>query len=145
MNYYLILGVDPKSGLNEIKKAYKNKCKIHHPDVATYSKDTTEEIQKINEAYAVLKDPVMRNEYDKKMNISNYSSKTEKTSENRYEKKSKEKSTPIFWKIIFGTVKLIINIIIIPFGSFIDSLSFFKTLNLILFLSILILVLSLFS
>jgi len=151
MNYYLILGVDPKASLKEIKKAYKNKCKTHHPDVTTNSKNTTKEIQKINEAYAVLKDPVKKNEYDKKMNTSNYLPKANKTSvqkytsDNKSEEKFKKKSTPIFWKIIFGTVKLIFNFVIIPFGSFLDSLSFFKALNLTFFIIILILVFSLFT
>lgn len=140
MNYYYILDVDPNASLTEIKKAYKNKCNIYHPDIVTYSKNKTEKIQKINEAYAVLKDSVKRNEHDKKMNTSEYSSKIEKT----FQKTSKKKSTPIFWKIIFGIIKLIFNFIIIPFGSFLDSLSFFKGLNLFLFIFILILVLSLF-
>lgn len=32
--WYNVLGVDPKCSMEELKKAYKSKAKIHHPDVS---------------------------------------------------------------------------------------------------------------
>ena len=64
-DYYSILGVMPWSEQKEIDVAYKGKVKIYHPDVYSGDKQyAEEEIKKINEAYAVLKDPFKRDEYD---------------------------------------------------------------------------------
>lgn len=60
-DYYKILGVSEKSGSDEIKKAYRNLAFRYHPDRSTGNEEMMKEI---NEAYAVLSNPVKRNEYD---------------------------------------------------------------------------------
>jgi DnaJ-class molecular chaperone len=61
MNYYQILGLDPKCSYDEIKKAYKTLALQHHPDKANGSSET---FQQINEAYQILRDPEKRKMYD---------------------------------------------------------------------------------
>ncbi len=52
--YYEILGIDQDASQDEIKKAYRKKCREYHPDV--YKGDDANEIMsKINEAYNKLK------------------------------------------------------------------------------------------
>ena len=60
MDYYSILGLSKNANQDEIKKAYRSLAMKHHPDRGGDS--TT--LQKINEAYATLKDPQKRAAYD---------------------------------------------------------------------------------
>jgi len=60
MDYYKTLGVSKNASQDEIKKAYRNLAKTHHPDRGGDEK----QFQKINEAYDILKDPSKRSEYD---------------------------------------------------------------------------------
>lgn len=62
-NYYKILGVDPLSSQEDIKKAYRELAKKYHPDVSEL-KDTEELIREINEAYEVLSNEDERRKYD---------------------------------------------------------------------------------
>lgn len=61
-NYYLILGVDPDSTLEQIKAAYRQLAKDLHPDY--YGQDS-EPFLDLQEAYAVLSDAARRSAYDK--------------------------------------------------------------------------------
>lgn len=59
-DYYEILGIEKSSSKEEIKKAYRNLAKTHHPD-----KGGDENLFKeITEAYEVLSDDVKRSKYD---------------------------------------------------------------------------------
>ncbi len=49
-NYYQILGVDPQASLEDIKKAFRKKAKMYHPDI-NKSPDAHNEFVKIHEAY----------------------------------------------------------------------------------------------
>lgn len=62
-DYYRILNISPNASLNEIKEAYKREVKIWHPDVNKSEKATCK-MQKINEAYLILKDPEAKRLYD---------------------------------------------------------------------------------
>lgn len=59
-DYYAVLGVSQDATQKEIKKAFRNLAKIHHPDKG----GDTEKFKKINEAYEVLCDPEKRRKYD---------------------------------------------------------------------------------
>ncbi|MGQ1786232.1 MULTISPECIES: J domain-containing protein [unclassified Saccharicrinis] len=52
-NYYHILGVTPDATLEQIKKAYRSKAKLYHPDINKAS-DANERFILINEAYEYL-------------------------------------------------------------------------------------------
>lgn len=62
MTPYETLKVKKDATQQEIKKAYIKKAKSHHPDK---SGGDTEEMQAVNKAYAVLKNPESREHYDK--------------------------------------------------------------------------------
>lgn len=61
---YKLLGVTKTASEDQIKAAYRNLAKKLHPDVSR-AKNATAKFQEINEAYALLTDPVKRDRYDK--------------------------------------------------------------------------------
>ena len=61
MNYYDILGIDKSASESDIKKAYRDKAKIHHPD----RNGDEEKFKQITEAYEVLGDKTKRDNYDR--------------------------------------------------------------------------------
>ncbi len=64
-DYYKILGIDKKAGIDDIKKAYRKLALKYHPDRNPDDKKRAEEqFKKISEAYAVLSDPEKRRQYD---------------------------------------------------------------------------------
>jgi hypothetical protein len=52
-SYYKILEIDEKSGIDEIKHAYRKLCKLYHPDI-NKKPGAHEKFIEINEAYEVL-------------------------------------------------------------------------------------------
>lgn len=61
--HYDILGIYMEASDEEIKAAYKSMAAKWHPD-KNIGRDTTFEMQEINEAYAVLSNPHKRKTYD---------------------------------------------------------------------------------
>lgn len=64
MNPYAILGVYTTATDLEIKRAYRNLVKRHHPDRRS-SESSHEQIVAINHAYDILSDPEKRAQYDR--------------------------------------------------------------------------------
>lgn len=60
-DYYGLLGVARGATADEIKKAFRAKAHLHHPDK---SNGDAEKFKAINEAYQVLSDPAKRQQYD---------------------------------------------------------------------------------
>ncbi|MFB6204276.1 MAG: molecular chaperone DnaJ [Candidatus Nanohaloarchaea archaeon] len=60
--YYEVLGVSEDASQEEIKKAYREKAKKHHPD--SQGGGDEEKFKKINKAYDVLSDEEKRQKYD---------------------------------------------------------------------------------
>jgi curved DNA-binding protein CbpA len=63
-DYYEVLGVAPDASVEEIKRAYHKLAFQCHPDRNNESEEAHEEMGRINEAFAVLSDPIKRREYD---------------------------------------------------------------------------------
>jgi len=63
-DYYEVLDVAPDASAEEIKRAYHRLAFQCHPDRNCESEEAHEEMERINEAYAVLSDPIKRREYD---------------------------------------------------------------------------------
>ncbi|KAJ4131763.1 DnaJ-like protein [Fusarium equiseti] len=63
--YYDTLGVQPTATELEIKKAYRKKAIVHHPDKNPDDPTAHEKFQAIGEAYQVLSDSDLRAAYDK--------------------------------------------------------------------------------
>ncbi len=63
MNYYEILGVDVNANAESIKRAFRNRAKLLHPDVSRHSR-SVKEFQMINEAYQILSNTEKRRLYD---------------------------------------------------------------------------------
>lgn len=65
-NYYEILEVNKKASKEVIEKAYKVLVKKYHPDLYTgdSKKYAENKIKEINEAYSVLTDEFMKEQYD---------------------------------------------------------------------------------
>jgi DnaJ-class molecular chaperone len=76
--YYAALHVTPDAGLAEIQRAFRALMRLRHPDVGassgavSASGDTGagDEVRRILESYAVLRDPKSRAEYDPAGNAS---------------------------------------------------------------------------
>jgi DnaJ-class molecular chaperone len=65
-DYYKILGVAKGAKSSEIKKSYRERAKIFHPDANNGSKKAENQFKVLSEAYSVLSDTKKRNEYDRK-------------------------------------------------------------------------------
>ncbi len=63
-DYYKVLGVSESSSADQIKKAYRDLAKKHHPDANQGNKHAEEKFKEISEAYYVLSDAKKRKEYD---------------------------------------------------------------------------------
>ena len=66
-DYYEVLGVARSASAADIKRAYRNLARRHHPDVVAEGDKASAEahFKEINEAYAVLSDPQRRASYDR--------------------------------------------------------------------------------
>ena len=64
-DYYQILGVQPASGMDEIRRAYRRLAKQTHPDMNPDDPQAEERFKEVNEAWAVLGDVEKREEYDR--------------------------------------------------------------------------------
>ncbi len=62
-DYYKILGVEPNTPTEQIKKAYRKLARRYHPDVSK-EENAENKFKEANEAWEVLKDDAKRKQYD---------------------------------------------------------------------------------
>ncbi|MBI4670734.1 MAG: DnaJ domain-containing protein [Chloroflexi bacterium] len=92
-NYYRVLQVDPEAEPEVIESAYKRLARKYHPDMNP-SADTNARMKELNEAYAVLRDPTRRKEYDQVRARSNQQAYTEPKRETNQAPRTETKSPP---------------------------------------------------
>ncbi|XP_018902985.1 dnaJ homolog subfamily C member 7 [Bemisia tabaci] len=68
-DYYKILGIDKNASTDEIKKAYRKRALVHHPDrhanaSENEKKEQEKKFKEVGEAYGILSDPTKRMRYD---------------------------------------------------------------------------------
>ncbi|RKP05919.1 DnaJ domain-containing protein [Thamnocephalis sphaerospora] len=63
-DYYSILGVPRTASAEDIRRAYQREALRCHPDRNNQSRDSTEQFQRLADAYFVLGDTRRRQEYD---------------------------------------------------------------------------------
>ena len=100
-NYYAVLGVSDQVDADTLKKAYREQVKKYHPDRQPDSIQAEERFKELQEAYAVLKDPEKRDQYDnacrRKSKPGSYGRKTaEKEASRRKSSKGAKASENIF-------------------------------------------------
>lgn len=72
--HYTLLGVQPTASPQQIRRAFRDRSKLYHPDTTELPASiATEKFQQLNEAYAVLSSPERRWTYDKQIGYSRLS------------------------------------------------------------------------
>ena len=69
-NYWSLLGVSPECDATELKLAFRKEARKWHPDLNKNDANAEERFKLINEAYAILSDPIKRKEWEKLHNKS---------------------------------------------------------------------------
>ncbi len=64
-DYWSLLGLDPDSDQNELKRAFRREARKWHPDLNGNNIQAEERFKLVNEAYAVLSDPRKRSDWEK--------------------------------------------------------------------------------
>ncbi len=64
LNYYKVLGVEPKASVDDIRRAYRKLARNYHPDINPGDKQAEEKFKEISVAYEVLGDADKRKRYD---------------------------------------------------------------------------------
>jgi curved DNA-binding protein CbpA len=66
LNPYLVLGVSPTATQAEITHAYRTRLRAHHPDTRNTAPSlcADEHLREVLAAYAMLRDPARRADYD---------------------------------------------------------------------------------
>jgi curved DNA-binding protein CbpA len=72
INYYKILGVPRDADAQAIKQAYREKAQLFHPDKAAGDDKDGAKFVKLHDAYVHLRDPQMRDLYDRTLTGSGY-------------------------------------------------------------------------
>ncbi|MEZ5017010.1 MAG: DnaJ domain-containing protein [Flavipsychrobacter sp.] len=63
-DYYQILEIDPTASQEEVRKAHRMLARKYHPDVNKDSAYASDYFREVQEAYQILKEPVLRKQYD---------------------------------------------------------------------------------
>ena len=116
MDPYKILKVNPNTKLEDIKKAYRNLVKIHHPDKGGDSKIMLE----INSAWEIIKQKHKNQDLNKVNNLKVYNQNEYCKETNNH---SKSEDIKKWFKNIYIPIDKLLGQIINPLGSQIRDLS----------------------
>ena len=65
-SYYQVLGIDKGADQEEIKRAFRRKASLCHPDHNPHQpKEAEEKFKEVHQAYEVLRDEARRRQYDR--------------------------------------------------------------------------------
>lgn len=116
--HYQTLGLEPSATIEQIRSAYRNLAKVHHPD--TGAEAGHQQMILLNEAYEVLSEPERRSLYDRLLGLS--APTLLKTPKIRV---ASEEEARILWlKGVYHPVNIGINQIVKPFRRQLDALSY---------------------
>ncbi|WP_432665116.1 DnaJ domain-containing protein [Wukongibacter baidiensis] len=87
-NLYEILGVSKDANDSEIKKAYRQMAKKYHPDLNKGDKTAEEKFKEAADAYQVLSNADLREEYDKRLSNDNRTNNNKK--QDRYQSSKRD-------------------------------------------------------
>ena len=65
-DYWSLLGLEPNSDENQLKRAFRREARKWHPDLNKNDRNAEERFKLINEAYAILSDPNRRKIWENK-------------------------------------------------------------------------------
>jgi len=77
-DFYQLFGLQQDADITSVKRSYRRLAKEYHPDKNSDDPYAKELFQKINEAYAVLSDPVKRVRYDDFLDEKRYKQQRQK-------------------------------------------------------------------
>ena len=68
-DFYDTLKVTPQCSQKQIKSAYYALCQIYHPDKNIGNRSIPEKFAEVSDAYKILSNPTLRNEYDRSRKV----------------------------------------------------------------------------
>jgi molecular chaperone DnaJ len=128
-NHYQTLQVTPRATTSEIKRAYRELAKQHHPDMNGTAKATIDRMVAINAAYEVLNDPGRKQNYDRSLQQSIPLNIEIKVGKGPNSKRAHERGTDLDGQIeqwlngVYTPVNRAISAILKPFKSQVLALS----------------------
>jgi molecular chaperone DnaJ len=129
--HYQTLQVNPRATTAEIKQAYRQLAKQHHPDVNQSSSSAVDRIITINAAYEVLSDPRRKQDYDRSLQRNLPTEIDERIANNRATRHPKTKTAvpdidseiEIWLNSVYAPVNRSITAILKPFKTKLIELS----------------------
>lgn len=112
-DYYRVLGVDSNAGAAAIKRAYRARARELHPDFG----GSVRQMKLVNEAYAVLMDPIARRAYDSEHSAieRELAASVSATRDSFYPIHSQQQAGMIRWLVVRGTCSFLV--MFLCFGS----------------------------
>jgi curved DNA-binding protein CbpA len=96
-SYYEILGIEPRSGIDELKKAFRRLVRQYHPDPFPESQKQLQEskMRQINEAYARILEEYNRRTTKSEKTVSNFTYTNEEAAQYRSAFNKRIKTNPV--------------------------------------------------
>lgn len=119
-NYYQILEIPQSSSLNEIKAAFRRLSFRYHPDLNNDT-DSEENFKKVNEAYQILSDPMLRQMFDAELRKKNIAYKYIPSD---YMSKEIRKAKRTYRNVIYVFIFFITGFLVLAVSPSLSSVSY---------------------